>query len=372
MKVSGRIPILLMVRELGIGGSERQMTEIAKALDRTVFDVRVGCFRPAGMRGEELQDFGIPIVHFPVHSYRSPVAISEALQLSRYIHRNRIAIVHTWDYPLNVFAPVIARTMTRAIAISSQRADRGLIPSAYRRLITLADRMSHAIIVNCKFIEEHLLSRRVPSQKLHVCYNGIDPKQFQRLSRPHPLTIGVVCALRPEKNLITLIDAFALVRKLAPELKLVIVGSGDELPILERRARETGVRDFCHFEPATARVREWLSVIDIFVLPSITEALSNSLMEAMVSGCCAVASDVGGNPELVRHGATGLLFRPGDVSNLAEALRSLIADGTLRRRMAKQGQDIISNKFSISRAAERMQEIYCDCLANRSLLAPHI
>jgi glycosyltransferase involved in cell wall biosynthesis len=232
--------------------------------------------------------------------------------------------------------------------------------------------MSHAIIVNCKFIEEHLLSRRVPSQKLHVCYNGIDPKQFQRLSRPHPLTIGVVCALRPEKNLITLIDAFALVRKLAPELKLVIVGSGDELPILERRARETGVRDFCHFEPATARVREWLSVIDIFVLPSITEALSNSLMEAMVSGCCAVASDVGGNPELVRHGATGLLFRPGDVSNLAEALRSLIADGTLRRRMAKQGQDIISNKFSISRAAERMQEIYCDCLANRSLLAPHI
>ncbi len=369
IEVSERIPILLMVRELGVGGSERQMTEVAKALDRSVFEVHVGCFRPAGMRGEELRDFRIPIAQFPVQSYRSPDGIREALRLSRYIHRNRIAIVHTWDYPLNVFAPVIARTMTRAIAISSQRSDRALIPAAYRRLTALADRMSHAIVVNCRFIEEHLLSRRVPSKKIHVCYNGIDPKQFQRLLRPHPLTIGVVCALRPEKNLITLIDAFALVRKFGPELKLVIVGSGDERPVLEQRAREIGVHDFCHFEPATPRVREWLSMIDIFVLPSMTEALSNSLMEAMACGCCVVASEVGGNPELVQHAVTGLLFRPGDVSSLTEALRCLIADEGRRHQMAKDGQEFISSKFSIARAAERMQQIYSGCLANRSLFA---
>ena len=354
-----KIPVLLMARELHIGGSERQMTEMAKHLDRSVFAPHVGCFRPAGVRGDELRDCGVSIVQFPVYSYRSFSALSEARRLARYIRANGIQVVHTWDYPLNVYAIPIARMMTSAIAISSQRSHRDLIPAGYRRLTKLSDRMSHAVVANCEYIRRHLIDEHVPEEKIRVCYNGIDLDRFRRLAAPaHPLTIGVVCALRSEKDLITLIDAFALVRDSAPALRLVIVGSGDQLPALESRAREAGLGAQCHFEPATSNIPEWLSKIDIFVLPSRSEALSNSLMEAMACGCCVVASEVGGNPELVRNGETGMSFRAGDPTSLAGVLRAVIQNPTVRARLVETGERFIRANFSVGAAAARMGEIY--------------
>ena len=127
--------------------------------------------------------------------------------------------------------------------------------------------------------------------------------------RDAALVVGVVCVLRPEKGLETLLDAFAEVHAIEPGLKLAIVGSGPCLPDLQERARALGIIERCVFEPATPRVADWLRGIDIFVLPSLSEALSNSLMEAMACGCTVAASRVGGNPELVAHGETGMPFR---------------------------------------------------------------
>ena len=104
-----KIPILLMARELHIGGSERQMTDTARSLDRSVFEPHVGCFRPAGIRGDELRENGITVVQFPVMSYLSAGAITQARHIARYVRENGIQVVHTWDYPLNVYAIPIAR-----------------------------------------------------------------------------------------------------------------------------------------------------------------------------------------------------------------------------------------------------------------------
>jgi len=273
MSSVSKVPVLLMARELHIGGSERQMTEVAKRLDRSVFVAHVGCFRPAGVRGDELRDSGVSIVQFPIYSYRSPATVREAGHLVRYIRAHGIQIVHAWDYPLNVYAIPIARAMTRSVAISSQRAHRDLCPIGYRRLLKLSDRMSHAIVANCEYVRRHLIDERVPEQKIQVCYNGIDLDTFQRrCGVAHSLTIGVVCALRPEKDLCTLIDAFGLIRNVAPGLKLVIVGSGEELPRLQHRASEAGqggvspplVNRFAH----SGRVR-----VVVRVHPSIIGAL---------------------------------------------------------------------------------------------------
>jgi glycosyltransferase involved in cell wall biosynthesis len=363
MSSLAKIPVLLMARELHIGGSERQMTEVAKRLDRSIFVPHVGCFRPAGVRGDELRDSGVSIVQFPIYSYRSSATVREAGHLVRYIRAHGIRIVHTWDYPLNVYAIPIARAMTRSVAISSQRAHRDLSPLGYRRLLKLSDRMSHAIVANCEYVRRHLLDQRVPEEKIRVCYNGIDLDRFQRRCGPtHSLTIGVVCALRPEKDLCTLIDAFASIRDVAPNLKLAIVGSGGELPRLQRRAGEAGLGAQCHFEPATPAIPEWLSTIDIFVLPSRSEALSNSLMEAMACGCCVIASDTGGNPELVRDRQTGILFPPGDVQALALALRLLIGETTRRLRLAEAGERFIRSRFAADASAARMADIYMGLL----------
>src|SRR5271170_5607984 len=112
-------PVLLLARELDLGGSERQMTEIAKALDRSRFTPHVGCFRPHGMRGAELASAGVPVVHFPVDSFASFRAMAEAANLWRYIRRHGIRLVHTFDYPLTLFAVPVARWATPAAAVSS-------------------------------------------------------------------------------------------------------------------------------------------------------------------------------------------------------------------------------------------------------------
>ncbi len=359
-------PVLLMARELDLGGSERQMTEVAKALDRSRFEPHVGCFRPEGLRGKELQAAGVPIAHFPVYSFVSPGVVSGAWQLASYIRRHKIRLVLTYDYPLTVFAVPVAHFFTPAIVLSSARCHRELIPSNYLKLIRRTDRWVDGIVVNCEFLTRHLeQDENVPAGQIQLCYNGIDLEQFQAGSSPRPeelppgtLVIGVVCALRPEKGLSTLLKAFAAIRNLQPGLKLAIVGSGPMRQPLEAEARALGVWDDCVLAPATNHVADWLRAIDIFVLPSLSEAFSNSLMEAMACGCCAVASNVGGNPELVRDGETGLLFEARDAPGLAAALRTLIENEPLRQRLRTAGERMLHERFSIRASAERMGDIF--------------
>lgn len=359
-------PVLLMARELDLGGSERQMTEIAKALDRSRFEPHVGCFRPEGLRGKELQAAGVPIAHFPVHSFVSSTAISGAWQLAQYIRHHNIRLVLTYDYPLTVFAVPIAHFFSSAIVLSSARGHRNLIPANYLRLIRMTDHLADAIVVNCEFLRRHLeKDENIPAGRIEVCYNGIDLQQFNRRASTRPpalphdaLVIGVVCALRREKGLSTLVKAFAGIRSLVPHLKLAIVGSGPMLEPLQAEAQALGIWEDCVFEPATSRVAEWLRAIDIFVLPSLSEAFSNSLMEAMACGCCAVASNVGGNPELVHNEETGLLFEPGDAPGLSAALRTLINNEPLRQRLGTAGERLLHDRFSIRASAERMGEIF--------------
>ena len=366
-------PVLLMARELDLGGSERQMTEIAKALDRSRFEPHVGCFRPEGLRGPELRAAGVPIAQFPVHSFASPSALSSAWQLARYIRRHHIRLVHTYDFPLTIYAVPVAHFFTSAIVLSSARCHRDLIPHKYLKLVRRTDRIVDGIVVNCEFLKRHLVEdERVPPGRIELCYNGLDPEQFRPMESPRPaalpsnaLVIGVVCALRPEKGLVTLIKAFAGIRNLGPPLKLAIVGSGPMREQLEAEARTLGISDDCVFAPATREVADWLRAIDIFVLPSLSEALSNSLMEAMACGCCVVASNVGGNPELVRPGETGLLFEPRDVAGLSAALRTLIQDQPLRRRLQEAGARTLAERFSMQASAEKMAEIFARFIEQR-------
>lgn len=366
-------PVLLMARELDLGGSERQLAAIAKALDRSKFAPIAGCFRPAGLRGKELTAAGVEIASFPVYSFASAQAAAGAWRLARFIRTRGIRLVHTFDYPLTVFAIPTGRLLTRAAVVSSQRSHRELIPSRYRRLVRITDRLADAIVVNCEFIRHHLEDEEgIAASQVRLCYNGIDLDEFCPGESPRPaalppdaLVIGAVCALRPEKNLALLLEAFARMRSTRAALKLAIVGSGPELDPLQSLARELNIWADCVFAPASGQVAGWLRAIDIFVLPSQSEALSNALMEAMACGRCAVASNVGGNPELVLNGETGLLFESGDVAGLSALLALLVGNESLRRRLAAAGMQWIRGRFAIRSSAERMEQIYTELIERR-------
>jgi glycosyltransferase involved in cell wall biosynthesis len=272
--------------------------------------------------------------------------------------------------PLDLFGVPVARLFRSPVVLSSQRAHRALTPGATRHWLRLTDRIADGIVVNCRSVARELVSRDgVPASRIHLAYNGIDTDVFcpegavaEAPWRDAATVIGVVCALRPEKGLPLLLDAFARVRRSHPEARLLVVGSGPMLAELDARARALELGADCRFQSAAQNVAEWLRVMDVFVLPSLSEALSNSLMEAMACGCCAIASDTGGNPELVRDGETGLLFPTGDSVALAARLERVLANLDARRRLAANGAQFMRERFNREAAARRMGEIYTSYL----------
>jgi glycosyltransferase involved in cell wall biosynthesis len=358
-----------MARELGLGGTERQLAEMALALDRDLFEPHVGCFTSGGFRAAELRRAGVPILELGVRSLVSRSAVEGARRMGAYLAEHDIALVHAFDVPLDLFAVPVARCYRTPVVLSSMRAHRSLTPGVTRHLLRLTDRMVDAIVINSRSVAQELTAHDgVPASLLRLAYNGLDTgvfrRQGERASLPWgqsvagTLVIGTVCALRPEKGLDTLMDAFRRVRATHPGVKLAIVGSGPMLAELQA----AGDAD-CHFQPAERNVAPWVRAMDIFVLPSLSEALSNSLMEAMGCGCCPVASRVGGNPELVTDGETGLLFPPGDADALAERLALLLDQPDYRRRLANRAERRMQEHFTIQQAAQTMGAIYREFLA---------
>jgi len=356
--------VLLLARELGLGGTERQLAETALALDRGEFQPHVGCFTSGGFRARELGEAGVPILELGVRSFASGSAATGARRMGAYLKAQHIDLVHAFDVPLDIFAVPVARWFGAKVVLSSQRASRALTPGMTRRMLRFTDRIADGIVVNSQAVARELSGEDgVPASKVRLVYNGVDTSRFQPEGERAPLpwqsgvAIGVVCALRPEKGLKLLIEAFQQVRPEHPEARMVIVGSG---PMLEE-LQGMGC-DACHFEPAVKDVAPWLRALDVFALPSLSEALSNSLMEAMACGCCPIASDVGGNPELVVHGATGLLFPSGDVGALAARLELVLRDAELRRRLASAAERRMQTDFTREAAARRMGEVYREFL----------
>jgi glycosyltransferase involved in cell wall biosynthesis len=360
------LPVLLMARELGPGGSERQLTELAKRLDRDRFSPIVGYFR-RGIRLEELTDAGVPTICLDIPSFKSPETLSKTLRFAEFLKKRQIAIVHAFDYPLVAFSTPVSRFSGVPVVLSSQRGHRDLIPLSYRKLIRITDLLVDGIVVNCQAVQEDLVRQEdIARRKIRLCYNGIESGQFEFAGpselrnkfAPGAVIVGSICVLRPEKNLHLLLSAAASLSRVLPQIRVLLVGSGPEAARLHGLARELHIQDRCVFQPAEREVGAWLKNIDIFVLPSSTEALSNSLMEAMAAGCAVVASRVGGNPELIRDGETGLLFTPGNEAELSAKIRTLAENPALRASLADKAKKLIREHFHIEKAAQRMAAIY--------------
>jgi glycosyltransferase involved in cell wall biosynthesis len=363
--------ILLLARALDAGGSERQLAETAKALRGNGWDVHAGCFHDSGLRAQELRDAGIPVVRFPVRSFASLSAVHGFATFAQYVLRHRIALTHSFDMPLNIFGSFAARLAMRPAVVSSQRCYRELFTTSEQRLLRITDKLVDGIVVNCEAIRRHLIEdEHVPADRIYLCYNGINTRAFfpaparpAEFLAPDAVVIGTVAVLRPEKGLPTLMEAFVRVHQQCPRTRLLVVGSGPLRQQLENMARSAGIAPCVHFQPSTEDVARWLNYMDVFVLPSLSEALSNSLMEAMACGIASIASKVGGNPELISEGETGMLFPSGDAAALASRIRQLVEDETLRRRLGAAAASFIASEMTTAKCAAQMASIYSRLLS---------
>lgn len=365
---SGRtepVPVLLMVRELDQGGVERDVAKIAVHLDRTRFVPHVAAYYAHGLRYEELKSAGIPILHLPLRKLASRETIRLGFELGRYIRAHGIKIVHSYDSS-GIFGLLIARMVGVPVVIGSQLSYRNILDPKTQKLLRLADRYSDAILVNCEAIRRYMVEdEHLGADKVELCYNGVITTEFFPAKEPKPtelpvadLVIGTVCALRPEKGLLLLQEAFAKLKLPDRRLQLVMVGSGVDLPRLQENAAKLGIGAASVFIPAQRNVARWMRAMDIFVLPSFSEAFSNSLLEAMACGCCVVGSRVGGTPELIGENSRGLLFESGNSQDLANRLTKLIEDESLRAEFGCRAAQHARDNLSIEIAAKRTADIY--------------
>ena len=348
------------------GGTERQLVELAKAIDKSRFEPHVFCFIDDETKRAELTAHGVKVQVLPVRTFVGAGTVGLGFSFARYLRRHRIQLFHAFDMPFAIFGAPVARLAGTPVVLTSCRGHRDLYEQKHRRMLRFSDRFVHGIVCNAAALVDDLTARGVPPALLRICHNGIAVSRFPSARRePSPtLTIGTVCVLRPEKNLELLLRAYGALQE-RRNLRLRITGSGPVLGSLQALALSLGLSSpEVSFQPAVTDVAAELAGIDIFVLPSLSEGLSNSIMEAMISGCTVAASAVGGNRELVRNGETGMLFDPSRVETLTEVLEELTGNGALRAKLSSAGAAFIRDGFAMSAAASKMQAIYDEFLGS--------
>ena len=375
--MSAPVPVLLVVRKLDWGGIERDVTKMVVGFDRSRIVPSVAVYQDGGLRSAEVKQAGVPVLNLEVTSLASPNIVRSALQLSRWIRQNRIRVVHAFDASA-VFAAPVARMLRVPLVLASTLGHRDLFDPRTKKQVRWTDRLVDAVVVNCEAMRRHMIDDYgTPPNRTILCYNGVETSEFFPKPGPKPtpvadasFVIGAVCVLRPEKRMEMLVEAFARVCNLRPGMKLLIVGSGPELPKLQAKAVELGVENDCLFMPAVPAVASYLRAMEIFASCSSSEAFSNSILEAMACGCCPVGSRVGGTPELIEDGERGLLFESGNVADLCQKLALLITNKNLRAKLAAKAAEFAAKNLNMNVALDRMSHIYEEGLAKKGGL-PH-
>ena len=357
--MADRIPIAIVMSSFSAGGTERQMIELIRHLDRRRWDVHVAVLREGGRWRDRVAECA-PIHVFPVASFRRASLVGQVSAFARWCREQRIAIVHTVDHPSNVFALPSAALARVPIRIGSRReltAGRTTGALAVQRAAYAA---AHVIVANAGAACAQLRRERVPRSKVTLVTNGVDIPALPRHSAPrHTLRrIVTVANLRPEKGHDILIDAAVQVATRLPDARFWIVGAGPERAKLTARVESHRLGDVVSFLGHQDDIAGTLAEADLFVLPSRSESFPNALLEAMAAGLPAVASAVGGVLELVDHGRTGLLVPPGDAGALAGALSRLLTEPALSRAIGRAARAHVEVTYSFERMVAGFESLY--------------
>ncbi len=372
--------VLLFVTDFQIGGTERQVVNLARGLQASEFEPQVGCFRLRGAFLEELRESSVRIAEFPIGPLWGLAALRSQRKLALYLRQQRIALVHSFGTYPNLFALPAAR-MARVRSVAAIR-DTGDHLSAWRRRLqrqacALADRVA----ANAFAVREHLVAEGYEANRLSVIHNGIDVERFggtasaarvrAQLGVPAraPL-VAMLARLTGLKGAEYFLQAAALAAQSAPEARFLVVGDGgclgpggpDYRGQLEAMAGRLGIGERVVFAGFRTDVPELLQAVTVAVQPSLSEGLSNVVLEAMAAGLPVVATEVGGNGEMVEHGVSGLLVPPRDAGALAAAIGRLLAEPALARSLGAAGRRRAASCFSLAALQRNTTRLYREVL----------
>jgi sugar transferase (PEP-CTERM/EpsH1 system associated) len=365
------IRIMHVVNNLGKGGLENGLVNLIERMDPGRFTHVVCTVRGLGPNADRLPRERVDVV-----------ALGDAASTSRFqtpalvrnIRRFGPDIVHSrnWGAIEAVFA---GRLSGRAVIHSEHglEAEAGANEPrrrAYLRRLAFetADRV---VSVSWQLRDLHAGRTGFPARKIAVIHNGVDRSRFfpdaetrrrvrEELGiRDTELCIGCVANLLPVKDHTTLLEAVGSLSAQQGDWRLLLIGEGPERARLESFiSQRTGLGQRVSLLGSSSRVPELLRAMDVFVLPSVAEGMNNSLLEAMASGLAVVASDIGGNPEVVIAGESGMLFPAGDARTLGRHLVQLQTDPALRLQLAQGAVQRADQQFSIHSMVQAYEQLY--------------
>lgn len=370
------IRLLKFLAYLAIGGSERQVLNIRHGIDSSRFDLHMGCF---GCFDEQIAvDLsGTPLEVYKIRKLYGVRAIKECLRLSSYLRQNRIDIVHAYNFYANVFALPAARLAQVPVLLASIR-DTGEYWTARQRAVNkVVCRLADRVVVNAEAIKRGLVAEGYRPEHIAVIPNGIlcpplkpaheGPLHQELGLSPEDVLIGVVSRIARLKGLEYFLDAAPQVLARIPRAKFLIIGDNSFEPQyreeLKRQVVTLGLQDHVIFTGFRLDVPNILSSLAVSVLPSVSgEGLSNSLLESMAAALPVVATNVGGNPEVVVDGETGLLVPCRDSAALAEAICRVLLTPGLRQTFGQAGRRRVLDHFSNERMIRTVERLYEELL----------
>ena len=370
-KSSDKRTILIVTGSYGPGGAERMIATLSSALNQDQYRVIVGLSRPGWLQ-DECRRLNVETRIIPLEG---PCHIQWFKTCFELIRTERVALVHAHEFGAILYGWVVAR-LAGVPFVGTVHGKNYFWEKLRRRLAYRIVSRSGRLVAVSEDLKRFVVSAiGLPEARIQVIYNGIenstsvsdgdvDRCRTELDLKPGDPVIGAVGSLYPVKGHKYLLDAMPALIRQHPNVTLLLVGSGDlEVPLKEQ-AQRLGIEQRVRFLGLRGDIPRLLAVMDVFVLPSLSEGHSLALLEAMLAGRPVVASRVGGNAELVLEGETGILVPSKDPDALTEALHRLLGNMAMREAFGHRATHRVQQQFSARLMTDGYKRLYNDLLGS--------
>jgi len=377
-----KIKILYIITSSGIGGAERILYYTATGLNYNKYDIAVCSLKNKGEIARALEKQGIEVCCLHMGGRESFLgclsSIIALVRLFPYLIRIRPTIVHSFLFRANILARIAGYLTGIPIIISSVRVMGGEKKYFHYVEMITSFMVDHYVTVS-ESVKRYIIDKsKISAEKISVIYNGVNIKSQDNSYEQNPkmpfkienkdrilMTVG---RLHKQKGHCYLIQAVSKVRKEFPKVKLLLTGEGEEENNLKKLVKSLDLTNEVIFAGLSSDIEGILPMAELFILPSLWEGFPNALLEAMAAGKPVVATKVGGIPEIVVHGETGILIPPRDTDALAIAIIDLLQNRLKEKDMGEAGRIRAAKRFSIYKMIEKTENLYQELLKEKQLI----
>ena len=349
-----------MTNTFETGGSERQFVVVARNLSPERFKPYTGCIRRIGAFSQELGD--VP-EYWLGGSLFGWTSLRARLKLARWLRRERIQIAHAFDFYTNLTLIPAARLARVPVVIGSQRQLGDLLTPQQFRAQAAALRWCDAVVCNSQAAAQRLQDAGVSPDKLVIIGNALPAEAFATVPAAVErvqgmIRVGMIARMNAAyKNHAGFLRIAAKIQAQIPNVEFLLAGDGPLRSDLEKQAQQLGLADRVIFLGDRRDIPSVLASLDVAVLTSISESLSNVIIEAMSAGLPVVAYGVGGNAELLNE-ERGILINSGDEDAFASAIVELLGHPEKREQLGRNGRQFAQENFSLERVLNRYESCY--------------